>query len=167
MQTVTAHPRPVSRSCNRMLPGALRARLSRFIGIGVISTLAYALLFLALAGPLGSAVASAGALAVTAVANTAANRRITFGIRGREGLARQHLAGFVVFLIALALTNGALSVLHRLDPRPPRLLEAAVLVLATLAATVTRYIALATWVFRGRTSRRHRATVLPLPTEGD
>jgi len=127
---------------------ALATPLVRFLGIGIASTAAYALLFLALAEPLGSVVASAVALALTAVANTAANRRLTFGIRGRERLGRQHLAAFIVFLIALGLTNAALAVLHGLDPEPPRLLEAAVLVLASLAATVTRYLALATWVFR-------------------
>jgi putative flippase GtrA len=127
---------------------ALAAPITRFLGIGIASTLAYALLFLALAGLLGSILASAAALALTAVANTAANRRFTFGIRGPERLARQHLAGFIVFLIALGLTNGALGVLHGLDPHPARLLEAAALVLANLSATVTRYVALATWVFR-------------------
>ncbi len=127
---------------------ALAAPITRFLGIGVASTVAYALLFLILAGALGSVLASAVALAATAVANTAANRRLTFGIRGRERLARQHLAGFIVFVIALGLTNGALAVLHGVDPHPARLVEAAVLVLANLAATVTRYVALATWVFR-------------------
>ncbi len=37
-------------------------RVARFVGIGVVSTLAYALLFLVLAGSLGSAAASAVAL---------------------------------------------------------------------------------------------------------
>jgi putative flippase GtrA len=131
---------------------ALAAPLMRFLAIGVASTVAYALLFLVLAPPLGSLLASAVALALTALANTAANRRLTFGIRGREHLGRQHLAGFVVFLIALGLTSAALGVLHGLDPHPPRLLEAIVLVLASLAATVTRYFALATWVFRAPTA---------------
>ncbi len=144
----------------------MAAPISRFVGIGVVSTLVYALLFLALAAPLGSALASAAALAITAVANTAANRRLTFGVRGREGLARQHLAGLVVFMLALALTNGALSVLHGLDPRPPRLLEAVVLVVASLAATVTRYVALSTWVFRAPVARRRRGGALALLTKG-
>jgi putative flippase GtrA len=129
---------------------ALAAPIARFIGIGVASTLAYALLFLALAAPIGSAAASAAALALTAVANTAANRRLTFGVRGRRHLGRQHLAAFLVFVIALGLTNGALAVVHGLDPHPARLVEAAALVLANLAATVTRYVALTTWVFRAR-----------------
>ncbi len=129
---------------------ALAAPVARFFAIGACSTLAYALLFLLLAHPLGAGPANAAALALTAVANTAANRRLTFGIRGRERLARQHLAAFAVFLIALALTDGALALLHHVVARPPRLLEAAVLVLANLAATLTRYVALAGWVFRAR-----------------
>ena len=145
---------------------ALAAPIARFLAIGVASTLAYALLFLVAAGALGSVTASALALALTAVANTAANRRLTFGVRGREGLARQHLAGLLVFLIALALTNGALSVLHGLDGHPPRLLEAIVLVVANLAATVTRYVTLATWVFRTRRVQECRTAVGPLPAEG-
>ncbi len=130
---------------------ALAAPIARFFGVGVASTLAYALLFLLLAGPLGSAAASAASLAITAVANTAANRRVTFGVRGRRHMGRQHLAAFLVFVIALGLTNGALAVLHGIDPHPARPIEAAALVLANLAATVTRYVALTTWVFRART----------------
>ena len=144
---------------------ALAAPITRFLGIGIGSTLAYAILFLALASPTGSSPASAVALAITAVANTAANRRLTFGIRGRERLARQHVAGFVVFLIALAVTNGALNVLHRLDSHAPRPLEAAVLVVASLTATVTRYFALATWVFGRAPARRRLTPFLPLPRE--
>jgi putative flippase GtrA len=135
---------------------ALDTPVARFVAIGVASTLAYALLFLLLAGALGSAAASAVSLALTAVANTAANRRLTFGIRGRDGLVRQLAAGFVVFVLALGLTNGALRVLHDLDRHAPRLLEAAVLVVATLGATVTRYFALSSWVFRRRRSAQHR-----------
>jgi putative flippase GtrA len=141
--------------------------VARFAAIGVVSTLAYALLFLLFAGALGSTAASAVALALTAVGNTAANRRLTFGIRGRAGLLRQQAAGVFVFLLALGLTNGALGVLHGLDRRPPRLLETAVLVVATLAATVTRYVALSSFVFRGRSRNGRRDTVLSLDTQGN
>ena len=146
---------------------AMDTPVARFLAIGVVSTLAYALLFLALAGMVGSAVASAIALALTAIGNTAANRRLTFGIRGRAGLARQQAAGFLVFMLALGLTNGALSVLHDLDGHPPRLLEAAVLVLATLTATVTRYVALSSWVFRRRVGSVVPDGVLSLDTQGN
>jgi len=128
---------------------------ARFLGIGVVSTLAFALLFLALRGPLGAAGANAAALAVTAVANTAANRRLTFGIRGRKDVVRHHLRGAAVFVLALALSNGALGVLHGIDATPPRALELAVLVSGSALATVTRYVALKTWVFARRLVPRH------------
>lgn len=146
---------------------AMAMPVARFVGIGVVSTLAYALLFLVLASAVGSAVGSAVALALTAVGNTAANRRLTFGIRGRDGLVRQQIAGFLVFVLALGLTNGALSVLHDLDAHAPRLLEAAVLVLATLAATVTRYVALSSWVFRRRAGSVASDAVLSLDKQGN
>jgi glycosyltransferase involved in cell wall biosynthesis len=143
------------------------SRLVRFAAIGLASTITYALLFVAFAGPLGSFGANALALTLTAVANTAANRRVTFGVRGREGLMSHHLAGFLVYLIALALTYGALAVMHQFDARPSHLLEALVLVLASLCATVTRYIALSTLVFNNRPKRRPRAAIVSLPTEGN
>jgi putative flippase GtrA len=126
--------------------------VARFLTIGVASTIAYAILYLLLRAPLGAASANAIALALTAVANTQANRRFTFRIRGRAGLVRQHAAGAVVYLIALGLTAGALDVLNGLDPQPSRLLEVVVLVAATTVATVTRYVALRSWVFAHRRS---------------
>ena len=131
-------------------------RIARFIAVGVMSTLAYALLFLTFSGALGAAAANALALAVTAIGNTAANRRLTFGVRGREGLLRHHARGAVVFVLTLALTNGALSALHGLDATAPRGVELAVLVVAGFAATVTRYLAMKTWVF-ALVQRRTRA----------
>ena len=130
----------------------LRTPLAHFIGIGVLSTLAYSMLYLVLRAPLGANGANALALALTAVANTQANRRFTFGVRGRAGLLRQHAAGAVVYLLALAITFWALNLLHDLDPHPAPLLEAIVLVLAGAVATVSRYLALRTWVFARRVS---------------
>jgi putative flippase GtrA len=129
---------------------AASARVARFAVVGIASTAAYALLFLALRGALGPGGANALALALTAVANTAANRRVTFGVRGRAGLLRQHTMGAVVYLITLGLTAGALGVLHGVAPRAPRAVEVAVLVVAGFAATVTRYVALKTRVFAVR-----------------
>jgi glycosyltransferase involved in cell wall biosynthesis len=136
------------------LRGVLRllfaAPIARFVGIGAVSTLAYALLYLLLRPGLGAGGANALALGLTAVTNTQANRRLTFQIRGRDGLLRQHAAGAVVYLLALGLTAGALDVLDAVDPHPQRLLEVAVLVGATTVATVTRYVALRSWVFARR-----------------
>jgi putative flippase GtrA len=145
------------------LRGVLRLAFAgpvpRFLTIGVLSTIAYALLYVVLRGPLGAGAANALALALTAVANTQANRRFTFRIRGRTGLLRQHAAGALVYLIALGLTAGALDVLRGVDGHPSRLLEVTVLVAASTVATVTRYVALRTWVFAraGRARGAYRA----------
>jgi glycosyltransferase involved in cell wall biosynthesis len=124
--------------------------VARFTTVGLASTLAHALLFLALRGLLGAAGANAVALAITAVGNTAANRYFTFRVRGRAGLLRHHARGALVFVLTLALTNSALLVLGGLDPTPPGAVELAVLVAANLTATVTRYVAMRTWVFARR-----------------
>ena len=60
---------------------------------------------------------------------------------------RHHVRGAIVFVLTLALTNGALAVLHGLDASPARGVELARAVAASLTATVTRYVALRTWVF--------------------
>ena len=96
---------------------------------------------------LGALAANAVALAITAVANTAANRRFTFGVRGREELARHHVRGALVFVLTLALTNGALPSCTGSTPPRRAAWSSRVLVAATLTATVTRYVALRTWVF--------------------
>ena len=89
------------------------------------------------------------------MANTAANRRFTFGVEGRDELVRHHVRGGVVFVLTVLLTTGALAVLHGLDATPARWVELAVLVAAGLTATITRYVALRTWVFARRRRSLH------------
>jgi putative flippase GtrA len=133
-------------------PGSLLRQAVRFGAIGVVSTAAYLALFVATHGWLGAQAANLLALLVTALGNTAANRRFTFGMRGRGNATRHHVEGFIVFAIALAVTSGSLILLHGIDPHPHRLVELAVLVLANLAATAVRFVLLRGWVFHpGRT----------------
>ena len=96
----------------------LHRPVARFLAIGVVSTLAYALLYLALRGPLGAGGANALALALTAVGNTQANRRFTFRIRGRAGLVRQHAAGAVVYLHRPGADRGRPGRPHPPGPQP-------------------------------------------------
>lgn len=128
----------------------LASPLARFMAIGVASTVAYAVLFLALLNFTSAVAANVVALAVTAVANTAANRRVTFRVRGRARLLRQHAGGAALFAVALGLTSGALALLHHLARGAPKVLELTVLLAATLVATLVRYAALRVWVFRAR-----------------
>ncbi|MET8308784.1 bifunctional glycosyltransferase family 2/GtrA family protein [Micromonospora sp. NPDC005173] len=124
------------------VPVGLPRQLVRFAAVGVASTLAYLLLFVATRGALGAQPANLLALLVTAVANTAANRRLTFGISGRRHAGRHHVQGLLAFALGLVLTSGSLAVLHAVDGAPTRLVELAVLVAANLAATVLRFVLL-------------------------
>jgi putative flippase GtrA len=124
--------------------------VSRFALVGIGSTILYLAAFLVLGGAMAPFAANATALAISAVANTAANRRFTFGRRGREGLVAHHFQGLVVFGFCLGLTTLALAALGGLAPRASQGVEVAVLILANAAATVLRYFLLRLWVFGPR-----------------
>ncbi|WP_433319248.1 glycosyltransferase [Micromonospora sp. CA-269861] len=142
---------PPGQEPSGQVPVGLPRQLVRFAAVGVASTLAYLLLFVATRGVLGAQPANLLALLVTAVANTAANRRLTFGISGRRHVARHHAQGLLAFALGLALTSGALAVLHAVSAVPARPVELAVLVAANLAATVLRFVLL-------RLGMHHRRT---------
>jgi putative flippase GtrA len=128
----------------------LGGELGRFALVGVASTLLYLLLFVALRGTVAPLVANAAALALSAVFNTAANRRFTFGRRGRDELLTHHVQGLAVFGLCLGLTTAALAGLDALAPDASRAVEVAVLVAANAAATLLRYVLLRLWVFGPR-----------------
>ncbi|MET3805415.1 putative flippase GtrA [Nakamurella sp. UYEF19] len=130
------------------VPTGMVKQIVRFAAIGVVSTLAYLLLFVVLHPFMGAQVANFLALAITAIANTAANRRFTFGVRERSGAARHQLQGFGIFLLGLAITSGSLALLHVGAPNASRMFELSVLVLANLVATVLRFLLMRGWVFR-------------------
>lgn len=148
---------------------AWESNVIRFLLVGLASTLAYALLFLGLSGPLGAVWANAAALAITALANTAANRHFTFGVSGRHQVLRQYALGMGVFMLTLLLTNGALWALHAAAPEASRGAELLVLTVANVAATLTRYVALRFHIFaHGRRvppppRQPQRTTDLPSP----
>jgi putative flippase GtrA len=134
------------------VPTGMTRQIVRFVAVGIASTLAYLMLFFLFRLGMGAQAANFLALAITAVANTAANRRLTFGIRGREGVARHQLQGFGVFLLGLGITSGALALLTSISPVPSVPVEIVVLVLANLLATVVRFVLLRGWVFRSAPS---------------
>ncbi len=130
------------------VPTGMTTQVVRFAAVGVASTAAYLLLFVLLRPIAGAQLANLIALSLTAIANTAANRRLTFGIRGRDGAVRHQLQGFGIFLLGLVITSGSLALLHSSSPDPGNLLEIAVLIAANLLATVLRFLLLRGWVFR-------------------
>jgi putative flippase GtrA len=124
------------------VPRGMVGQMVRFGLIGIASTIAFALLYLSLHPALGAQAANLTALLLTALANTAANRAFTFGIRGRAGAARHHVHGLLVFGFGLAITSGSLYLLHRFDPTVGKGVELSVLVVANLVATLVRFVAL-------------------------
>jgi putative flippase GtrA len=132
------------------VPKAMPRQLVRFAAIGVASTVAHLLLFVLLRGVTGAIAANVMALLVTTIANTAANRRLTFGVRGRDGAARHQLQGLVIFGLGLGLTTGALALLGHVVPDASRAVELAALVLANAVATAVRFVLFRSWVFRTR-----------------
>ncbi|MGV0745571.1 glycosyltransferase [Mycolicibacterium sp. XJ870] len=135
-------------------PRSLLRQVVRFGAVGVVSTLAYLVLFVALRSGLGAQAANLVALLLTAIGNTAANRRFTFGIAGAGSVTRHHLEGLTVFAIALTITSGSLGLLHAVTPQPHGGFELGVLVAANLAATIVRFVLLRGWVFHPSRTRR-------------
>ena len=134
----------------------------RFAAVGIASTIAYALLYLLFQLALPGQLANFLALLVTAVANVTANRRFTFGVRGRRGVVRHQFQGLIVFGIAWAITSGSLALLHLMRPDASSLLSLAVLTAANLLATLVRFLLFRLWVFR---PQRQPAEPIPLIRE--
>ncbi len=95
-------------------------------------------------------VANVAALVGSTVANTAANRRWTFGVRGREDHARHQAAGLAMLVMTLAFTAAGLSLLSVAAPHAASWVETAVVGLATAAATAAKFVIMRRWVFRPR-----------------
>jgi putative flippase GtrA len=146
-------------------PPRFLSQVLRFGVVGVLSTLAFAVLFLALRPMFGEQAANFLALLVTAIANTGVNRWFTFGVTGRVGVVRHQLQGLLVFGLAWCITSGSLVALHGLVPGASAAEEILVLTAANLLATVLRFVLLRAWVFRARRAapepRRPRSTVVP------
>ncbi|WP_461014569.1 bifunctional glycosyltransferase family 2/GtrA family protein [Streptomyces daliensis] len=132
------------------VPGGLARQLVGFAAVGVVSTLLYLVLFSLLRLGVGAQAANAVALLLSAVVNTAANRRLTFRVRGRSRVVRHQAQGLVVFGIGLALTSGSLAALSAGSPGASHATELAVLVAANLAATVLRFVLFRAWVFSAK-----------------
>ena len=128
-------------------------QLWRFLLIGALSTGAYAALYWAFRGVWAAPLANAAALVLTGVANTAANRRLTFGVRGSQGLARDHVGGLTALAVALVTTGCAIAGLHALAPSAGRATELAVLTIANVIATITRFLLLRALIYHPRRAR--------------
>jgi putative flippase GtrA len=132
----------------------LIGQAARFGLVGLASTAAYAGIFLLLRGAVPAVTANVIALGVTAIANTAANRRVTFGIRGSRRLLRHHLGGLLALAVALAVTSLSILTLQVFHPNASRLVEIATLTGANAVATVVRFLLLRSFLFHAQGSSR-------------
>jgi putative flippase GtrA len=123
------------------------AEVVTFAVIGAASTVVHLGGFVLLRQAAEPQLANTVALLVAAVANTWANRRWTFGIRGRAGAARHQLQGLLVLVLTLGMTSGGLALLARLVPGARTGTETLVVAATTVAATAVKYAAMRWWVF--------------------
>jgi glycosyltransferase involved in cell wall biosynthesis len=134
---------------------ALSRQVVTFASIGIASTIAYAIVYGLLRIFATPAIANVLALVTTSLANTAANRRFTFGVQARSGFWQDQLAGMGALGVALAITTAAIAVLHVTAPHAGVAAEIALLTGANAAATITRFYLLRVWF-----ERRARLTVV-------
>jgi len=128
----------------------LSRELRSFAAIGIASTLAYVAVYATLRLVLPATLANALSQLLTAVGNTAANRRFTFAAHGNGAAARDHLGGLTAFGVALGLTTSAIAGIHWMDPHASRVTEVLVLMSANLLATLVRFVLLRAWIAPAR-----------------
>jgi putative flippase GtrA len=132
------------------------AELTRSVGIGVLSTGAYLVVFLLLSGVTGPYLANTLALVVCTAANTVAHSRFTFTdrepLRWRTGL----VGGLTVLATSLALTTAALAVVGLVFPHST-VAELVALIAATAVAALVRFVVLRAWMFRAHLQHGSRA----------
>jgi putative flippase GtrA len=130
------------------LPVGLGPQLVRFSTIGVVSTVAYVVLYGLLRAPLGPWWANTVALLTTMLGNTQANRAWTFRRGGRKGLARSYAAAAIAFVVGLATSTVALVAVRAVVDDPPLLADMVALVPASIVATAARFLLFRHWIFR-------------------
>ncbi len=137
------------------LPGGMGRQLRTFAAIGLCSTLAYVLAY-AMLREIGTSPLTANfvALLMTAVANTWANRRLTFGQVGGDGAVRQFAESGVVFVVGLAVSSGGLGLLHRFWSSSGVVAEIITVLLSGTVTTIVRFVLMRAWVFHPARSAR-------------
>ncbi|TMR98317.1 GtrA family protein [Nonomuraea basaltis] len=146
MSVMTATPH-VPATAAGSAPTALSRRLPSYAVVGSMCTVAYLVLFWALSAILPSMAANTVAMLTTAIANTAANRRFTFGVTGRAGAVRDHLGGLIAFLIGMGISTLSLAVI---PSDSSAAVELAAVILANGLASAIRFVLLQGWVFNPR-----------------
>ena len=131
--------------------GGLPRQLVRFAAVGLVSTAVHLGLFATLASAgVASQLANGTALVIATIGNTAANRWWTFGVVGRHRLVTHHGQALLIFAITWVASTAALAVLQAVHPAASTTSQTAVVAAANIASTVLRFVAMRSWIFRGR-----------------
>ncbi len=117
-------------------------QLITFAKVGVLSTIVSLVLFLVWRDAVGAVWANLLAVSATALANTWANRRYTFGYRDDRQRSRHYVGGVAISLAGLGLSSLALTNVSG------SLAQVLVLLLSWGLVTVARFGLLRHWVFR-------------------
>ncbi|GAA1603757.1 glycosyltransferase [Kribbella hippodromi] len=129
--------------------GGLTWQLLSFAVVGGLSTVTNLALYALLRHWWPLLTANLGALVLTTLLNTEANRRFTFaGTHTGPGRTRVHLQGLAVFGLYYLFTSAALLVLHVCAAAPSRLLELSVLLVSSGLGTAGRFLLLRRWIFK-------------------
>lgn len=133
---------------HRRLQG--RRRAVTYIAVGLANTAGYFVAYNSLRLTLDAFQANSISVALSISFSFWANRRYTFGRRGRQSLGRQFGAFSTMFLVTLVLSNVALLLLFRLRAEPAVWLENVALIGSSSALLVVRYVLMRA-IFLGRT----------------
>lgn len=129
--------------------GTLARQAGSFTAIGAASSFANAALYLLLREWFNAVTSLVLAVAITTLASTEANRRLTFdsATGSRTSLTVHNLS---VILFYCTYNSLALWVAHQLVDNPPARVESVAILIASIAGGVARFALLRGWVFRDR-----------------
>jgi putative flippase GtrA len=130
-------------------PEGLAGQLSRFAGVGLVSSALFAMMFLLLAQPLGPIWADVVSLALCSLLNLAANRRITFSRHGARGRRRHYLGGALLTVLPLlatlmSLVLAGMAGVHSVGA------DLVVVTVVNIMVAAARFTALRSWVLAER-----------------
>lgn len=133
-----AHP-------GRAAASPLRGQVARFALVGVGSTVLATGLFALLDQVMARQWANVVSLVLSTIANTAVNRRYTFGASGRQGAARVQAGALALLAVTIAVTAGALRLLEALVPDARTTAAVVAFVVGNALATIARFVLLRRW----------------------
>lgn len=119
----------------------LSAQIVSFAVIGLLSTLVFSILYLLLSTFMPEQWANFCALAISAVANTLVNRRVTFGITDPSSAMSHLVQGIATFFLTWLLTSEALTFAAASISHPTALENLVILTAANAIATILRFLA--------------------------